>query len=333
MQRRLAAMVVVVTGALLIGTVLVTDLFSRSDAFDRLSDRTRASFSDQAIAQQRQDLAGMQTVSTSLATALPALGQQANLTEAQLQQFLAQFPDFTQGVAQMPAISQRMSTLVNTIDAEQQRFRAADAIPTNDQSTTSVPWFILIVGILAVVIGLAMAASRSGAWAIAAAVLGIIIIAVPLATSLPQKTMDADKLNDTLAAQVYTDETITGVQQASTTIGATATALQTQVLPAVATRLGLSVEQVQAGLVAAFPDLATALQNTPAALTRLGTTASTLAQTRSDFNEVNGTSYAPITWIVLGSGIAVLLMGTWAAVSGVIREQREERRFTRRMAA
>jgi hypothetical protein len=332
MQRRLAGTAMAVVGITLIGTVVGTQLISRSQAFERLSARTRTSFTAAAVAQGRQDLAALQTVGQQLGTALPALGQQANLTPAQLQAFLAQFPAFTRGVAELPAITQRLSTLTATIDRQRANFASADAIPTPTQSATNVPWFIVMMGLLCVIVGAMLTATSSRMWTVAAAVVGIIIVVVPMATTLPTKGARADTLNDSLRS-VYSDQAIAGLRSSAATIAATASSLQTEVLPAVGQKLGVTAQEIQAGVVQFFPTLAEGLATTPQAVERLGRTASALAATRSDFTEVAGTSYEPIAWTVVGGGIVMLLLATFVAIAPTIKEQRLERRTARRLAA
>src|ERR1041384_45526 len=210
MYRRLAAAGVVALGITLVVIVTTTQLFARSNAWERLTAKTRVQFTDTAINQQKADLNGLIAIDKGLSTALPALAGQTGLTQAQLQAFLGTFPDFAAGTAQLPQIESRLQGLVNLTEQQRANFAAADAIPSATRSSTGVPWFILITGILAIGLG-ALMVRPSMSWSVLATVLGIVIVATPLVTRLPQKSNNADKLNVALS-QVYTDASINGLQ-------------------------------------------------------------------------------------------------------------------------
>ena|SRR6266511_408947 len=246
-QRRTAGLLVAAVGAAFIVVVAVNHLFSVGPAFERMSDGFRPAMKPAPIARLQNDLTGLNAVSEEFGTkAVPMLSQALGMTPEEFTAFMGtQYPDVAAGVQQLPGIVSQFQGVVGTLDAEQGRFARADAIPTSNLPATTIPWGLLVAGIVLLAVGIVVAIRPGRLVAGLAVALGALLIAVPLAISLPQKASAADTMNDHLQP-VYTAEMLTGAKSALTTVGAMGEQMQTKMLPDLGQQLGMDQQQLQA---------------------------------------------------------------------------------------
>lgn len=329
MQRRIAASLVVIVGAILIGMVATTHLFGAASAFERLSDDFRPLNQDAATAQARADLTGMKNVTTEFSQkGTSVLAQALGREPSQVTSFFAsQFPQTATAFLQLPTIIGGLERTSTTLDAERARFADADAIPTKSVSSWSVPLFIVIAGVLAILLGGLLITSRAATGL--ALLLGALMIAVPLVLSLPQKSSSADTMNENLAP-IFTQATVTELNGAVVTLGNMATELQTKLVPVLADATGQPPAQVQAFLAAQFPALTTTLPGFGPALQRLQATATTIDRNLADFGATSAVSLVPIAWSIITAGIITLVSAAWAFPQPVLGARARETRATRK---
>jgi hypothetical protein len=262
-----------------------------------------------ALQTDRQDIAGLAAAGTEIQTKLmPALAQQLNVTPAQLNALMAtQYPDVVAGLNALPKVTPTFNGLVDTLDQQRPLFRSADAIPTKSLPATTVPWALFAVGI--VIMGLGVFVWFTPRFsALIATVLGAALIATPLMFGMVHKASDADKMNANLK-RVYTQQLITQADGSLKTLSAMGGEMQTKMLPALATQLNMQPTQLQAFLEQNFPAMATALTNMPASLGRFQSLVGTFQQHLGDYNTLQPVSFEPIVWLMLGGGIALLILG------------------------
>jgi hypothetical protein len=309
LRRKAVAVLMMLVGAAFIVTTLVANLFSVGPSFDRLTDGFRPAMTQQAIAADRSDIKGLAAAGSEVQTKfLPTMASQLGLTPAQMNTAMQrQFPAVATGVSALPTIAVTFNGLVTTLDQQRALFASADAIPTKDLPARTVPWALLAAGIIVVGLGIyTWFAPRAGATV--ALVVGATLIAVPLILSLPQKASDADQLNANLKP-VYTQALITQGGGALTTLSAMGSQMQTTMLPALATQLKVQPAALQASLGQNFPATAAALKNMPAALTRFQGLIAMFRSHLNDYNTLKPVSFVPIVWLMIGGGIALMLLG------------------------
>ena len=192
-QRRIAGVLIAVVGVVFLGSVIVNDLFSVGPAFDRLSDGFRPIMASEPIATLQQDLAGLQAVSEEFATTgVPMISQALGMTPEEFGPFMTQqFPEVATGLEQLPAVVESFQGVVATLEAEQERFEKADAIPTSSLPATTVPWGLTIAGVAFLAIGVLIAIRPGRALPIAAVVVGAVLAAGSFLVSLPDKAAAA----------------------------------------------------------------------------------------------------------------------------------------------
>lgn len=314
-QRKVAGVVVALVGVVFLGSVIVNDLFSVGPAFERMSDGFRPAMEPEPIAALKQDLAGLQAVSDEFGTtAVPMISQALQMTPDAFMTFMGtEFPDVATGVEQLPAIVPSFEGVIGTLEAEQGRFADADAIPTSSLPATTVPWGLAVAGVLLLVIGGVMVLRPGRASAIAAVVVGALLVAAPLLMSLPGKAASADTMNENLEP-VYTAEMLEGAAQSLTVVGAMGTQMTQEMLPALGQQLGMDEAGLQSFLQENLPAMAGAMAAMPEAMGRFQQTVETFQAHLEDYDTLKPVAFVPIVWTMIGGGAIALLAGLWGLV-------------------
>jgi hypothetical protein len=281
---KIIAGLVMLVGAGLIATTLISNLFTVGPAFENLITDFRPALTQQSIDTARADIAGLSAVQTEFSTKLaPALSQQLRMTPNQFNGFVSKnFPAVAAGMTALPQVVPAFNGLINILDQQRPFFASADAIPTKSLPATTVPWGLFGAGLLIFLIGLAMLRSPKAGGA-AALVLGLLLVALSMFLSLPGKAADADKLNANLKP-VYTQALVDNSKASLATIGAMGAEMATKMLPALAAQLKMSPAQLQAFLGSNFPATATALQTMPASMERFNALVKVFDKNLSNYN-------------------------------------------------
>lgn len=316
LQRKIAALLLVVVGAVLIAVTLVDNLFKVGPAFEGMMKDFRPVLTQQSLSTARADVAGLAAVDTEFRTKLsPTMAQQLKMTPDQFSAFIAQqFPKVASGLQALPQMTPTFSGLITTLDKQRPLFASADAIPTKDLPATTVPWGLLVAGLLCMGVGVLVWMTRR-AGAVAAIVLGLLLVIAPLVMSLPGKASDADQLNKNLKP-VYTQTMVTQAKGALTTVGAMASDLQTAMLPALATQLKMPPADLQQFMLTNFPATAAGLVMLPQSMARFEHLTAVFNNNLDNYATLKPVRFVPIIWTLIFSGVAVLLLGLWTWVMG-----------------
>ena len=303
MKRRMPSLIIGAIGIVLIAVAFAANLFWAGPAFERLTDNFRPEMQGAELSQLRQDVNGLSAVQAEFTTkAVPQLAAALRMTPQQFSATLGQqFPAVDRGLARVPQVTQQFNGVLNILAAEQARFHRADAIPTKSVPATTVPWALAGAGVLC--LGVAVFVPRRRG-AVAAVVLGLLLVAVPLALSLPGKAGAADTMNSHLKG-VYTAELVAGAKQSLAGMQAMGSELQTKMVPGLAAMLHMSPQQVQGYLADNFPAVTAGLASMPAALGRFDSLVKAFDTSLSDYNTAKGTSLLPIAWALIVAGLLV----------------------------
>lgn len=328
MQRRTAAVILVLAGLLLIVEPLADRLFTRTEPFEAMTNDFRPVMRPEVIATFRQDLRTIEGLPAAVNNNLiPAFAAQANVPPQQFAQLLAtQYPKITGGLQAIGQIAPRLDATLTAMDAQRADFAKADSIPTNSQSTKSVPWAILIAGLVALIAGVAMLGPGRFVPAVAT-VLGALLIGVPLLISMPAKAAGADRLNASNRA-LLTTTNADSLRQALATFQEMGTEFQTNLIPGLAAQFKITPAQVLANPVVSA--IATSL---PAGLERMQTFSVLIDENVPRYDAIKPVSFRRVTWVVVYAGIATLLAGllglTAAESKAILREHRIRRMLGR----
>lgn len=313
--RRFGAGLLVALGALLLGLTFVNNLFKVGPSFESLMGDFRPHLTQEAIDTTRADVSGLGAAGAELQSSLvPAMAGQLGMTPAQFSAYVGKtYPDVASGMQALPQIVTTFDGLVTTLDQQRPLFRSADAIPTNDLPATTVPWALAGGGALLVLLGL-VTWSRPRFGAGIAVGVGAVLIAVPLALSLPQKAADADTLNANLEP-VYTAALVAQAHDALGTVSAMGAQMQSEMLPALAAQLKLTPAALQQMLGQQFPATAAALAALPSALPRFEQLVADFEANLDNYATLKPVSFEPLIWTVMGVGLAVLVLGAFLLVA------------------
>lgn len=316
LMSKVAAVLVMLVGAGLVATTLISNLFAVGPAFENLITDFRPALTQSSIDTAHKDIAGLSAVQQEFSTKLaPALSQQLKMTPEQFNGFVsAKFPAVAAGMGALPTAVPTFNGLINTLDKQRPLFASADAIPTDSLPATTVPWGMLGAGILVFLIGLAMLRSPKAGGA-AALVVGLLLVVLSLALSLPGKAADADQLNANLKP-VYTQALVKNASGALGTIGAMGTEMKTTMLPALATQLKMSPEQLQTFLGANFPATAQALQTMPASMERFNGLVKVFDNNLSNYETLKPVGLERLIIILMTAGGMVAVLGGLTVVTG-----------------
>jgi hypothetical protein len=313
---RAIAVLVMLVGAGLVVITLVSNLFAVGPAFENLIVDFRPALTQSSIDTARADIAGLASVQQEFTTKLaPALSQQLKMTPTQFNDFVAQkFPAVAAGMGALPVAVPTFNGLINTLDKQRPLFQTADAIPTKNLPATTVPWVMFGAGFIVFLIGLLMLRSPKAAGA-AAIVVGLLLLVAPVALSLPAKAADADQLNANLKP-VYTQALVTNATGALQTIGAMGNEMQTTMLPALATQLKMTPQQLQTFLASNFPATAQALQTMPASMQRFNELVKVFDKNLANYNTLKPVGLARLILILMVAGGLVAGLGALTVLKG-----------------
>lgn len=308
MKRRIGSGVVVLVGVALIVVALVAQLFTRSPAFEELTDDFRSAMTTESIDQMQADLEGMQAMSDELQTdVMPALAGALGMTSEELTGMLdSNFPAVSTGMQQLPAITENFMGMASTLSAQQGNFEAADAIPTSSLPATTIPWGVLAAALVAIAAGVFMfTTKRAGAYA--ALVLGIALIAGPLILSLTTKAGRADDMKVALQP-IMTTEQATQAQGALAIVGDMGTEMQEGMMPALSEQMHISLDEVNV-FMQGFPATGGMLQSFPEVQARFDGFVKIMTANVDNYDTIKPLSLEPIVWILVAAGLMIGVAG------------------------
>jgi hypothetical protein len=307
--RNVVGAVIISSGAAMIAVTFSNNLFNVGPSFESLMGDFRPHLTSSAIATSRTDISGLGAAGTELQTKMmPAMAQQLGMTPTQFSAYVAKnYPQVSAGMTSLPQIVTTFDGLVTTLDQQRPLFRSADAIPTKSLPATTMPWALAGAGLALMVVGGTLW-FRPRIGATVAVALGAVLVAAPLALSLPQKASDADQLNKNLKP-VYTVALVTQAHGALTTVSAMGTQLQATMLPALAAQLNMTPAQLQRFMGANFPATSAALGNLPAAMPRFQNMVQAFDGNLDNYDTLKPVSFVPIIWTTVGLGLLTALAG------------------------
>jgi hypothetical protein len=317
MQRRIEATVVILIGAGLIALTLFTQLFTRAPAFEELTDDFRPMMTDRAIATMQADLEGMQAMTTEMQQQMfPDIAAALKMEPADLTSFVGtNFPATATGMEQLPAITEGFLGMNATFAQQQENFEAADAIPTDSLPVTVFPWGLLIVGAGAMLIGVLMLRSAQVGSYLALG-LGIAMVAGAFLMAWPSKTSKADDLNLALA-NVMTTEQVQKAQGALTIVVDMGTEMREQMLPALASEMGMTDQEMAAFMTGNYPAVGAMFESSDEVQARFGLMVNTMEGNLDNYNTIKPLSMEPINWFFVASGIVIAFAGGLALLAPI----------------
>lgn len=319
MRHKILAGGVMIAGIAMLISLVQADLFGIAPEFEDMTDGFRPIMEHEALDTTAADVAALGAVSQEFGTSvMPQMSQALGMDQETFGGFMAaEFPAVATGVAALPGVVDEFTFVVNQLADQQSNFERADDIPTGFLPATTMPWIILIIGGgMLITGGFMFFRARSGSFATLG--FGVLVLVAAIGPAFVPKANAADDMNSALKP-VYTAEMVEGAGGAVQVVGAMGQEMQTAMLPALATQLELTEEQLN-GFLGQFPATAAALQELPQALGRFTVLVETFDAELPNYQAVQVESLTPVAWTVIITGIATALLG----LVGVLWFRREE---------
>jgi hypothetical protein len=200
-MRRIPAVAAIVIGlAMIVGLVAMSGFSKASDGENLITD-AEASVSNTGVVRLRKDVTTLDQASAAVVERVfPAFAREVGLDDAEFEQRLrSTHPEAAAAfLDQREAIFTSIDKTVSNLEAHQDDYDAADAIPTSWIPLTVMPFFALAFGLLLIGLGV-WAWLRPGRGSSAGVALaGAVLIAFTLGTQLPSKSGQAERLLDSL---------------------------------------------------------------------------------------------------------------------------------------
>ncbi len=148
---RLAAVAAIIVGVLAVAGTLLLALVEKSSAADDMNEAFEPVLTRELVAQSAGALQVVGAMNEELQTTMvPAIAQQLDRTEAEMQGFIAdRFPATAEALQQMPDAVGRFGAMVDVIDAQLDNYEIIKGT-----KLTPVAWTVVISGALMALFGL-----------------------------------------------------------------------------------------------------------------------------------------------------------------------------------
>jgi hypothetical protein len=323
---RTATIVSLIIGASMVVVPFAFNLPSKTGGADNVTGAFRSTFAEKSIAQAQTDIKVVDATAEELQTKLlPGLARTLKLSNTRFAAFVEHsFPDIAAGVALLPKSVPYFDGVVNTLAAQRENFQKSDHIPTSYLPVKTVPWLLIIPGLL-VLLASGLALRNGGAWAglapLASLAVGLIVVIVLVTASISGKTTALQKF--TVAFRpVFTDQGAKTTVSYLDTTTKMARQFQDEAVPAIAKQLGLSQAQMGAALQRDYPAVAAGVPKlTGEILPRFSGIAAKIApnidnEKKTDAIPLSAWSARMTFWLFLAVALGLILAGGIPLLAG-----------------
>jgi hypothetical protein len=303
--------------ALIIGAILVVGVFAmsgfaRAASGEDLIDDAQPSVSKTGIVRFRADLEEVKGAVTEFRDGvLPAFADARGLSDAEFQQEArADFPRLSDVLLDRQGeILGAIEKGVSNLEAHQGDYEAADDIPAPGVPVTVMPWFVLVIGLGLVGLGVwALRRPGSTAPVVAIGAVGLLLVTFTLATGMPDKTRRAERLIDSLdISEAVATSTRAQFDAAFAAAGET-----TKFFQDFADARGETQDEFVASLRTDFPKVARVVDD-PDVFERIEGEVKYREDHVDEFADVKDVPMQTTAWVFVALG-AVLVLGTGAAL-------------------
>ena len=317
--------IILVVGAVMAIGSLVISLPAKTQGVDNLTNAFRPAFKPNTLAQTRRDMDTVKAMAAELdSKAIPALASQLGVTPDQFRGNLAAgFPAVGAGMRQLPTILPYFDGVVGGLEAQAANFRLADAIPAKPFPATFVTYLFLLPGLALTAVALLGLLRplrfRTIALGVATAV-GAVLIVAPLALSVPRKTQAVDGVTNAFRP-VFSADGARTTRTYMDTVQSMADELTGKALPALATQLKVTPDQLGQTLAANFPKVAAGVEELPAILPRFQALVTGVERNETSFRLADSipTASTPTTllhWLFVIPAVVLVAAGGVGLLAG-----------------
>jgi len=321
--RRIALGAVAVIGAFLVIFPLAIGLPGKSAASGDMMTAFRPQMTDTALAAGSADIATVGAMSKQMQTQmLPDLAAQMHLSQQQMGQFFAtSFPAVSTGMQQLPQVMARFGGLHQIMVDQQGNYQQADQIPTPFlPPTTMTLLFVLPGGVLLLIAAFGFYRPARARQLIAGgAIVGVLLGAGLLATSMYGKASAADSM-DTAFKPVFAAQAVQQARTDVTTMAAMGDELAGKTLPALASVLKVTPQQLSGMMAAKYPDVAAGVAAMPAIMQRMQTSVSLIEGNVDNYAQTASIPWQPgsmvtVYWYMMVPALLLMAVGAGALLA------------------
>jgi hypothetical protein len=301
-MRRLAALVAIFAGLVLVAVPLVYSMFDRTEKAERILDRfeflTLGDNPERYLAEAEVTRTG----STELVeTAIPGLAAEAEISEVLLRE---RYPAFTQARAAVPVANEFSVRYSEQLDAVDEKFQAVYDIPVPWQPLTATAWMFLVAGLACVIAGMVALRSAGRAPVLAILALGAALVLGPVVTGGVGKARDGEDVKD-FAAKGLTERAAGAAQEASAALDDLVAETEGRTLPDIAGARGASEQALDRELEQRFAEAARFLEEWPVIGPRLSRLADAVSASVEEFESARKLPIEFPLWLLIGLGLAM----------------------------
>ncbi len=197
-MRRLAGLLAVAAGTVLLTFTFTEHVFSRAGDAETVATHYRGLMSPGGLAELRGGFDELRAAGNQLVTeAQPALQQQLGLDDAQYRAYLEhEMPNVAAFDDQAASVVGLVDPVITTMQRAQNDYHRADQIPVGFLPLDSAPWMFLAAGIALVTLGALVAWRPRRLTVVVLGVLGALLVVAPLALGIPGKVDAAIRVKE-----------------------------------------------------------------------------------------------------------------------------------------
>jgi hypothetical protein len=293
----------------LIVTTLALSLFSRAYAGEQIADGFAQVMSPQGVVQQQQGLDMVAGMLGGLTDARPVFARELGVSPAAYDRYIAaNFPAVTTALTVIPpAATTIVAPVVTAAKKIQPKWEQALHIPGLGLPIAGAPWLMVLGGVALAIVGIFGLVRPARAPTVAILGLGVAMIAVPLALSLPAKasaTRDVLKVGRIAVSQ----KAATAAHKAALIVDDMVGEINRDMIPDLARRLHVSPAALDQRIDRDYPGLGTGLREYPGIAATAYQLTATQQASVAPFKKVDGIGYSGLPWLAIGPGILLLVL-------------------------
>jgi hypothetical protein len=312
---RIVAWAAATLGVLILGAGIAESSVVR--IAERVADRVRPELTDDGLARHRQDFESANSVLAGLTDdVLPALAESLNVQQDLLMlQRASQYRAVAKLVLEKDEMASAARGSLENLERQQGRFESADSIPASWLPIYASSAWTMVLGAIALAVGLALAfrpKMRGPEALVLLGAAGVLLVALPLAFRLPWKAADADTVLDSLNAS---EDVVRRTGELYATARDGFAELDERALPDLASALGISRGQLDALIAQRFPEAAAGLAAMPAVLDRYGERVAIRSDVAGDIRTLQDIPMGALAWLSPAFGAILTGLAGWAIVA------------------
>lgn len=301
-MRKLAAVVAIVAGVVLIALPLAYSIFDRTEKAERILDRFEFFTFDDNPKRYLAEAEVTRDGSTELIDeAIPSLAAEAGVPDDQLDE---RFPALAEAQETVPAAHDFSVRYSEQLDGVDDKFESVYDVPVSWLPLTATAWMFLLGGLACLLAG-AVALRGGGRGSLTAIlVIGCLMAVGPVVLGGVGKATDGEDVKD-FAENGLTDRAATAATDASAALDDLVAETEAQILPDIASARGVPAGMVGQELDERYPDAARFLDEWDVTGPRVARLADAVSASVDDFDSAKKLPMAFPVWLLIGLGLAM----------------------------